>query len=102
MKHQYISITLLLTDVPTDIKDIKLEPEVDNELELALSKARKLKQQEGPRIAPLDVKIEIKEEAPMDGAIVLNSTAEFCRSLGEIPTYGLAGNRDEEPNDLMV
>lgn len=85
-----------------DTKDIKLEPEVDNDLELALSKARKLKQRETPRIAPLDVKIEIKEEAPVDGAIVLNATAEFCRSLGEIPTYGLSGNRDEEPNELMV
>uniref|UniRef100_A0A6M2DL00 Putative snrnp associated protein n=1 Tax=Xenopsylla cheopis TaxID=163159 RepID=A0A6M2DL00_XENCH len=87
--------------VPMDTKDIKLEPEVDNDLELALSKARKLKQRETPRIAPLDVKIEIKEEAPVDGAIVLNATAEFCRSLGEIPTYGLSGNRDEEPNELM-
>lgn len=27
---------------------------------------------------------------------MLNSTAEFCRTLGDIPTYGLSGNREEE------
>ncbi len=33
----------------------------------------------------------------------LNSTSEFCRSLGEIPTYGMAGNRpEEEEEELMV
>ncbi|CAG2120401.1 unnamed protein product [Medioppia subpectinata] len=32
--------------------------------------------------------------------IILNSTAEFCRNLGDIPTYGLAGNRDED-EELM-
>lgn len=43
----------------------------------------------------------IKEE-PMDdeavsgtesGAVILDATSEYCRNLGEIPTYGLAGNR---------
>ena len=34
--------------------------------------------------------------------IILNSTSEFCRSLGEIPTYGLAGNREEEREEIMV
>ena len=35
---------------------------------------------------------------------MLNSTAEFCRTLGDIPTYGKAGNREEEEEDesLMV
>lgn len=36
-----------------------------------------------------------------DGLMVLDATAEFCRTLGDIPTYGLAGNRDTQP-DLMV
>ena len=35
-------------------------------------------------------------------AIVLNSTSEFCRSLGEIPTYGQAGNRAEEEKDELL
>ena len=34
--------------------------------------------------------------------IVLNSTSEFCRNLGEIPTYGLSGNREEERDEIMV
>ncbi|KAF7988954.1 hypothetical protein HCN44_007264 [Aphidius gifuensis] len=33
--------------------------------------------------------------------ITLNSTAEFCRTLGDIPTYGLAGNREEKPTEIM-
>jgi U4/U6.U5 tri-snRNP-associated protein 1 len=33
---------------------------------------------------------------------MLNATAEFCRTLGDIPTYGLAGNRDEDLDELMV
>ena len=36
------------------------------------------------------------------GNITLNATAEFCRTLGDIPTYGLAGNRDEDAEELMV
>ncbi|PNF28366.1 hypothetical protein B7P43_G17272 [Cryptotermes secundus] len=36
------------------------------------------------------------------GSIVLNATAEFCRTLGDIPTYGLAGNRDEDTQELLV
>ncbi|UYV74616.1 SART1 [Cordylochernes scorpioides] len=42
---------------------------------------------------------EKKEEAAVLGtgiSIVLNSTKEFCRKLGDIPTYGMSGNRDQE------
>lgn len=41
-------------------------------------------------------------EAGPGGSIVLNSTAEFCRTLGDIPTYGLAGNRDEDAQEMLV
>lgn len=34
--------------------------------------------------------------------IELNSVAEFCRTLGDIPTYGMSGNRDEEADEMMV
>jgi U4/U6.U5 tri-snRNP-associated protein 1 len=35
--------------------------------------------------------------------ITLNETSEFCRSLGDIPTYGMAGNRrEDEEDELMV
>lgn len=36
------------------------------------------------------------------GSIILNATAEFCRTLGDIPTYGQAGNREEEAQELLV
>lgn len=50
----------------------------------------------------------IKTESPAyqaagpGGSIVLNATAEFCRTLGDIPTYGLSGNREEDAQELLV
>ncbi len=41
------------------------------------------------------------EEANRNANIVLNATAEFCRTLGDIPTYGMAGNRDEDKDELL-
>ena len=41
-------------------------------------------------------------ESKLGGSIVLNATAEFCRTLGDIPTYGQAGNRDEDEQELFV
>lgn len=97
--------------------------EKDDELEQAIHRARKIKQRENI-VAELVqnniAKSEIKEEPIDNGSIVLNTTAEFCRTLGkifwispermhndssvqhvkilflgDIPTYGKAGNRDE-------
>lgn len=42
-----------------------------------------------------------EEDPERKGAIVFNATSEFCRTLGEIPTYGLAGNREDQ-EELMV
>ena len=36
------------------------------------------------------------------GAMVLNATSEFCRTLGEIPTYGVPGSKTEEEDELLV
>lgn len=44
----------------------------------------------------------LSSEENQTGNIVLNSTAEFCRTLGDIPTYGLAGNREENGQELMA
>lgn len=44
---------------------------------------------------------EDDDELEKKGAIVFNATSEFCRTLGEIPTYGLAGNREDQ-EELMV
>jgi len=47
--------------------------------------------------------LERNSEGDLEGgSIVLNATAEFCRTLGDIPTYGLAGNRDEDAQELLV
>ena len=37
-----------------------------------------------------------------DGSIVLNATAEFCCTMGDIPIYGLAANRDEDAQELLL
>lgn len=98
--------------------EVKLEND-DDDLERVLSKARKLKQIENIIKKPLPIDIasikrEVKPEpvdeassaagvvlSSADGNIVLNATAEFCRTLGDIPTYGMAGNRNEDSNDMM-
>lgn len=61
--------------------------EKDDELEQAIHRARKIKQRENI-VAELVqnniAKSEIKEEPIDNGSIVLNTTAEFCRTLGKI------------------
>lgn len=51
---------------------------------------------------PSKIKADVKPEPDSDDDsnggnqsefITLNQTAEFCRTLGDIPTYGMAGNR---------
>lgn len=100
-------------EMPT-MTDIKIEEE-DNELEHILSKARRLKQSEAVRTLSLDVnkiKSEIKPEHDSDDDestvnksendfITLNATAEFCRTLGDIPTYGMSGNRGVDVTEMM-
>jgi len=34
--------------------------------------------------------------------VELNSTSEFCRSLGEIPTLGIAGSREDDDDEMNV
>lgn len=101
-----------LPPLPDDIPDVKVEAD-DEDLEHVLSKARRLKQKNSviKKTIELDeMKTEIKmetegsdEEAIVfndGGHITLNQTAEFCRTLGDIPTYGMAGNRDDNA-DIM-
>lgn len=95
-----------LTGVPVE------EDKAELELQIALTKARKLKQKEilssrSEKVAEAIKKSEENQSIVTSpnqnkiGSIVLNSTAEFCRTLGEIPTYGMSGNRDEEAEELM-
>nr|CAD7199434.1 unnamed protein product [Timema douglasi] len=93
-----------------DLTDVKLEPD-DNEqldLQLALTKARRLKHKESKdskqsaeEVAKAILKGDAEGGTGPGGSIVLNATAEFCRTLGDIPTYGLAGNRDEDAEELL-
>ncbi|KAF0289979.1 U4/U6.U5 tri-snRNP-associated protein 1 [Amphibalanus amphitrite] len=103
--------------VTDDLSGVKLEDEeADTELSRAIERSRRLKQdaqaQESEssgatrsterRLAELAAKLREKEaaDASVTQSIVLNSTAEFCRSLGDIPTYGMSGNRDEEAEEI--
>ena len=47
--------------------------------------------------------VKKEPDSPSRATIVLNATSEFCRALGDIPTYGQAGNREEiEKDELEV
>ncbi|XP_063822332.1 U4/U6.U5 tri-snRNP-associated protein 1-like [Ostrinia nubilalis] len=78
------------------------EAEPDAELQAALARARRMRQAAAtaramPKVEEIleSVKEEVKEEieeAP-EGCMVLDATAEFCRTLGDVPSY--AGARAE-------
>lgn len=88
-----------------DLTGIKLqEDDKELELHLALKKAQRLKGHSSSIQKTVEtIKQEIlNSEENQPGNIVLNATAEFCRTLGDIPTYGLAGNREENGQELMV
>ncbi|XP_067400165.1 U4/U6.U5 tri-snRNP-associated protein 1 isoform X2 [Emydura macquarii macquarii] len=87
------------------------EDEAEQELQKQLEKGRKLRQMQqlkesGEKVIEIVKKLETRrsreddEELEKKGAIVFNATSEFCRTLGEIPTYGLAGNREDQ-EELM-
>uniref|UniRef100_A0A452U2L9 Spliceosome associated factor 1, recruiter of U4/U6.U5 tri-snRNP n=1 Tax=Ursus maritimus TaxID=29073 RepID=A0A452U2L9_URSMA len=78
------------------------EDEAELELQKQLEKGCSL-----PQVVEIVKKLESRqrgweedEDPERKGAIVFNATSEFCRTLGEIPTYGLAGNREEQ-EELM-
>lgn len=111
-------------EVDSHDTDMKVEEE-DDDLQAILAKARRLKQKEALISKSLPAsetqfKEELKTEpdsprhtsvgeltgddiemATKDNHIILNATAEFCRTLGDIPTYGMSGNRDEDAGDMM-
>ncbi|XP_026314104.1 U4/U6.U5 tri-snRNP-associated protein 1 isoform X2 [Hyposmocoma kahamanoa] len=93
----------LRTELAVD--DEEVEP--DSELQIALARARRLRQAERRaafRVPKVEELLEAAAEAPPreepEGAMVLDATAEFCRTLGDIPTYGLAGNREHRAEIL--
>lgn len=81
------------------------EDDKELELQLILKKAQRLKKIQSAGIQKTVEKIKqdmLNSEENQSGNIILNATAEFCRTLGDIPTYGLAGNREENVQELMV
>ncbi|XP_008314817.1 U4/U6.U5 tri-snRNP-associated protein 1 [Cynoglossus semilaevis] len=84
------------------------EDEAEQELQKQLEKQRKLKQKQllkdsGEKVVE-QTKIHIEKQNENDADrksnIVFNATSEFCRTLGDIPTYGLSGNREDQ-EDIM-
>lgn len=84
------------------------EDEAEQELQKQLDKQRKLKQKQllkdsGEKVAE-HIKAHGKgdddNDAEKKNNIVFNATSEFCRTLGDIPTYGLSGNREDQ-EDIM-
>ncbi|XP_063893731.1 U4/U6.U5 tri-snRNP-associated protein 1 isoform X1 [Helicoverpa armigera] len=85
---------------PAEVDEEETEP--DTELQAALARARRLRQAElaeeqqfkVPKVEEILERVKEEEPAEEGSSMVLDATAEFCRTLGDIPTYGLAGNRD--------
>ncbi|XP_023273213.1 U4/U6.U5 tri-snRNP-associated protein 1 [Seriola lalandi dorsalis] len=84
------------------------EDEAEQELQKQLEKQRKLKQKQllkdsGEKVAE-QIKVlgngENDNDPDRRNNIVFNATSEFCRTLGDIPTYGLSGNREDQ-EDIM-
>lgn len=84
------------------------EDEAEQELQKQLEKQRKLKQKQLLKDSGEMVAEQIKmistnkndNDAEKKNNIVFNATSEFCRTLGDIPTYGLSGNREDQ-EDIM-
>lgn len=97
-----------------EVEEIPEAEQDDIELQEALARSRRAKmaqsnQPSSERI--LDVVRERnatnqqeEEEMVVDGEellMTLNTTDEFCRTLGDLPTYGLSGNRAEEDQSML-
>ncbi|CAD6193623.1 unnamed protein product [Caenorhabditis auriculariae] len=96
-----------------DLTGVVIDDDAQNELYSVLERTRKVKRlvsasngddDVGKKVQEMlnshGVKMEVDDEdeveAPLkDGALYIDSTMEYCRNIGEIPTYGLAGNRDD-------
>uniref|UniRef100_A0A4W5MR49 Spliceosome associated factor 1, recruiter of U4/U6.U5 tri-snRNP n=1 Tax=Hucho hucho TaxID=62062 RepID=A0A4W5MR49_9TELE len=86
------------------------EDEAEQELQKQLEKQRKLKQKQLLKNSGEKVVEQVRGLARGDDSddeedknnlnIVFNATSEFCRTLGDIPTYGLSGNREDQ-EDIM-
>uniref|UniRef100_A0A8C4Q418 U4/U6.U5 tri-snRNP-associated protein 1 n=1 Tax=Eptatretus burgeri TaxID=7764 RepID=A0A8C4Q418_EPTBU len=93
-----------LSLVEEDPAELELQKQLDRQRKL---QQRKAMQDAAEKVARLVKSMPIKPESDDQGvcekqSIVFNSTSEFCRTLGEIPTYGMAGNRDENKEAMDI
>uniref|UniRef100_A0A671PTU1 U4/U6.U5 tri-snRNP-associated protein 1-like n=1 Tax=Sinocyclocheilus anshuiensis TaxID=1608454 RepID=A0A671PTU1_9TELE len=78
------------------------EDEAEQELQKQLEKQRKLRQKQMLKDSGEKLVKTGDDDSDPDkrNNIVFNATSEFCRTLGDIPTYGLSGNREDQ-EDIM-
>ncbi|KAG7154951.1 U4/U6.U5 tri-snRNP-associated protein 1-like [Homarus americanus] len=97
-----------------DVEEGNESEQDDVELQEALARSRRAKiaqasQPSTDKILDLMKEKQAKiEEEPMeedddDAGLVmtLNTTDEFCRTLGDLPTYGLSGNRADDDQTML-
>ncbi|KAH3855507.1 U4/U6.U5 tri-snRNP-associated protein 1-like isoform X5 [Dreissena polymorpha] len=93
-----------------DLTGVRIDDDEANiELQSALDVARKI-QHKKSKLNPEKIAEKLKAELSetemegggQDATITLNATSEFCRALGDIPTYGQSGNREEIERDELV
>uniref|UniRef100_A0A3B4DUX5 Spliceosome associated factor 1, recruiter of U4/U6.U5 tri-snRNP n=1 Tax=Pygocentrus nattereri TaxID=42514 RepID=A0A3B4DUX5_PYGNA len=106
----YVQLADVLDDGENGIVDCPLkstaieEDEAELELQKQLEKQRKLKQKQmlkdSGEKAMKDLTRDDEDDPEKKNNIVFNATSEFCRTLGDIPTYGLSGNREDQ-EDIM-
>uniref|UniRef100_A0A452U2F3 Spliceosome associated factor 1, recruiter of U4/U6.U5 tri-snRNP n=1 Tax=Ursus maritimus TaxID=29073 RepID=A0A452U2F3_URSMA len=92
---------------PEVLEEDEAELELQKQLEKGQRLRLELQMRKSGSVVEIVKKLESRqrgweedEDPERKGAIVFNATSEFCRTLGEIPTYGLAGNREEQ-EELM-
>ncbi|RMX51409.1 hypothetical protein pdam_00012621, partial [Pocillopora damicornis] len=90
----------------TDNGAIVEDDEAQLELQLALERSRRLKQKKSTigaekvvEALATVIKKEKEEDIDNKDSIILNSTSEFCRTLGEIPTLSAPGEEVEEEDE---
>jgi U4/U6.U5 tri-snRNP-associated protein 1 len=97
-----------------NLAGVVIDDEVEDELSAALEKARRLREAEaqknkndttdsGAQVKAMLLKIKKEEEDQMEvdndegsKQIIFDSTSEYYKTIGNIPTIGLAGNRDDD------
>uniref|UniRef100_A0A0N5AQA4 U4/U6.U5 tri-snRNP-associated protein 1 n=1 Tax=Syphacia muris TaxID=451379 RepID=A0A0N5AQA4_9BILA len=96
-----------------DLTGVVIDDDAEDELAAVLDRARKIRQVENKKtsddadaaakvrqmLSEHSIKQEVMDEDEQNsddkGGVIIDSTMEYCRNLGEIPTYGLAGNRKD-------